>query len=172
MSLSTSFIVELSRPLFPLELIQQIAREHVGDFVVNISEVAELRTTVLVRSVQHASESNEIFRQILTDAVIDFWEARQGPTERGNFIEVPPLVTDLTLSFTRLPEEQVKILITADSSVHPPIEFIRLLAPLRKLSRMTLESTNPLDRIVLAIYVSGQEHLHEVCQRLVTDLVL
>lgn len=160
--------VELSRSLFPLELVQQVAAS--TEPPAQILRVDEHVVTVGVQAVGSSVETaRQQLAARLTQVAMTYWMAGGGVQPTPTSWPPSPRQIDLTLRLTAEDGQEAHMIVTANPAVHDPPHLFKALSRLPKQAQVVLESTNPIDRMVLSVRVARGASLTDVageCLRL------
>lgn len=164
--------IELSKNLFSADFVE-VVREALQDrLTVEIAESDTEKFTIRVLPVDDVGQpgDRQRFYEVLSGALMDHLTARAAvgpalPTKRR-----PSRMIDVTLHLIADANSKT-IVISADPTIHFPTILLCAVAPLRDRARITLETTNPVDRAVVVVSLSKDELVSCVVAQILRRLV-
>lgn len=140
--------MELSKTLFPPALVARVV--HALSDRLQVEVETEDKEMQLLRFIGPETDPGvaELFRETLTLEATLFWSSVDKPPARRPASS--PSRTDCTWRLVA-DENQTTILLATNLAVHRPASVIGALRPLLGRAQVLVESTNPIDRLLILI---------------------
>lgn len=158
--------IDLAQSLFPLAVVTEVAgRKDLSTTVERLYAVDSRAVTVQIGG---QPPDTERFLNAVTEAALDYWATRE---EHFPFFapERPARRILVTLRLTD-GDEGAQVTVSASLATHSPSGLMRTLGSLRHMVRVTIDSVNPVDQLVVTLTVKPGVPMHAVVGELVRQV--